>query len=76
MIIGAMLVALSIAVTVTILEELGKEKNKEGSILVNAAVLDNVLGLAVLSATISIVILHTIPSIGSLVFLTAKDIGF
>jgi len=75
-IIGAILSATSIAVTVTILEELGKEKTQEGNILVNAAVLDDVLGLAVLSAAISIVTLHTIPSIDSLVFLTAKDIGF
>ena len=75
-IIGAILSATSIAVTVTILQELGKEKTEEGNILVNAAVLDDVLGLAVLSSAISIVMLHTIPSIDSLVFLAAKDIGF
>ena len=75
-IIGAILSATSIAVTVTILEELGKEKTKEGNILVNAAVLDDVLGLAMLSAAISIVTLHTIPSIDSIAFLIAKDIGF
>lgn len=74
--IGAILSATSIAVTVTILEELGKEKTEEGNILVNAAVLDDVLGLAVLSSAISIVMLHTIPSIDSLVFSAAKDIGF
>lgn len=75
-IIGAILSATSIAITVTILEELGKEKTKEGNILVNAAVLDDVLGLAVLSAAVSIVMLHTIPSIESIAFLTAKNIGF
>lgn len=74
-IIGAILSATSIAVTVTILEELGKEKTSEGNILVNAAVLDDVLGLAVLSAVISIVTFHTIPSVNSMAFVFAKDIG-
>ena len=63
MIIGATLSATSIAAAVTILEELGKEKTKEGNILVNAAVLDDVLGLAILSSIISIVITHSLPSL-------------
>jgi Kef-type K+ transport system membrane component KefB len=74
--IGATLSATSIAVSVVILEELGKEKTKEGNILVNAAVLDDVLGLAVLSAIISLVALNTIPTIESVVFITATEIGF
>ena len=75
-IIGATLSATSIAVAVTILEELKKEKSKEGNILVNAAVLDDVLGLAVLSAVISLVTLHTLPSIESVAIAVAKEIGF
>jgi Kef-type K+ transport system membrane component KefB len=75
-IIGVILSATSITVTVTILDELRKEKTTEGNILVNAAVLDDILGLAVLSAAISIVTLHTIPSIDSMAFLIVKDIGF
>lgn len=63
LLIGATLSATSIAVSVVILEELGKEKTKEGNIMVNAAVLDDVLGLAILSAVISIVVLKTIPTI-------------
>ena len=75
-IIGATLSATSIAVAVTILEELKKEKSKEGNVLVNAAVLDDVLGLAVLSAVMSLVTLHTLPSIESVTIVIAKEIGF
>lgn len=74
--IGATLSATSIAVSVVILEELGKEKTKEGNILVNAAVLDDVLSLAILSAIISLVVLKTIPTIESVVITTATEIGF
>ena len=74
-IIGATLSATSIVVAVTILEELKKEKSEEGNILVNAAVLDDVLGLAVLSAVISIVTLYTLPSMESIIFTVAKDVG-
>jgi len=68
MVIGATLSATSIAAAVTILGELGKEKTKEGNILVNAAVLDDVLGLAILSAIISIVIAHSIPSLDTVLY--------
>lgn len=75
-IIGTIFSATSIAISVTILEEIGKEKSKEGNILVNAAVLDDVLGLAILSAVISLVTLHTIPTIESVVITTITEIGF
>jgi Kef-type K+ transport system membrane component KefB len=74
-IIGAALSATSIVVAVTILEEIKKEKSEEGNILVNAAVLDDILGLAVLSAVISLVALHLLPSVESIAFTVAKDIG-
>ena len=74
--IGATLSATSIAVSVTILEELGKEKTKEGNILVNAAVLDDVIGLAVLSSVSSIVVYHTVPTIDSIVITALEQIGF
>ena len=75
-IIGTALSATSIAIAVTILEEMGKEKTKEGNILVNAAVLDDVLGLAILSAAISLVALHAFPPVESIVFTTVTEIGF
>ncbi|MDH3853113.1 MAG: cation:proton antiporter [Nitrosopumilus sp.] len=73
---GATFSATSIAVSIVILEELGKEKSKEGNILVNAAVLDDVLGLAILSAVISLVALNTIPTIESVAITTVIEIGF
>jgi Kef-type K+ transport system membrane component KefB len=75
-IIGTIFSATSIAISVTILEEIGKEKSKEGNILVNSAVLDDVLGLAILSAVISLVTLHTIPTIESVAIITITEIGF
>jgi Kef-type K+ transport system membrane component KefB len=74
--IGATLSATSIVISVTLLEELGKEKTQEGNILVNAAVLDDVLGLAVLSAVISIITLNSLPSIESVLITTGKSLGF
>ena len=74
MIIGATLSATSIAAAITILEELRKEKTKEGNILVNAAVLDDVLGLAILSSIISIVIAHSIPSLETILFEISKSL--
>ena len=74
--IGATLSATSIAVSVTILEELGKEKTKEGNILVNAAVLDDVIGLAVLSSISSIVVYHAIPTVDSIAITALESIGF
>ncbi len=74
--IGSTLSATSIAVSVVILEELGKENTKEGNILVNAAVLDDVFSLAILSAVISIVALKTIPTIESIAITTVTEIGF
>ena len=74
--VGATLSATSIAISVVVLEEIGKGKSKEGNILVNAAVLDDVLGLAILSAVISLVVLKTLPTIESVVITTFTEIGF
>ena len=74
--IGATLSATSIVISVTMLEEIGKEKTKEGIILVNAAVLDDVLGLAVLSSVVSIITLHSLPSIESVLITTGESLVF
>ncbi len=74
--IGATLSATSIVISVTILEELGKEKTQEGNILVNAAVLDDILGLAILSAVISIIIADSLPSMESILITTGESIIF
>ena len=74
--IGATLSATSIVISVTILEEINKEKTKEGNILVNAAVLDDVLGLAILSAIVSIITINALPSIESIAITTGEAIVF
>lgn len=74
--VGATLSATSIAIAVITLEELGKEKTKEGNILVNAAVLDDVLGLAILSAVISVVTVNSLPSIENIATVTVEAVGF
>lgn len=74
--IGATLSATSIAISVTLLEEIGKEKTEEGNILVNAAVLDDVLGLTILSTVISILTLNSLPSLESVLITTGESIGF
>jgi Kef-type K+ transport system membrane component KefB len=74
--IGATLSATSIVISVTLLEELGKEKTQEGNILVNAAVLDDVLGLAVLSSVVSIIAVNSLPSIESVLIITGESLIF
>ncbi len=74
--IGATLSATSIAISVTLLEELDKEKTREGNILVNAAVLDDVLGLAILSAIVSIITVGSLPSIESILITTGESVIF
>ncbi len=74
--IGATLSATSIVISVTLLEELGKEKTPEGNILVNAAVMDDLLGLAVLSTVVSIIALNSFPSIGSVLITSGTSLIF
>lgn len=76
LLVGTIFSATSIVVAVTVLEEIGKEKSKEGNILVNAAVLDDVLGLAILSVVVSLVTLHTVPTLESVAVTTLMGIGF
>ena len=75
-VIGATLSATSIVISVTLLEELGKEKTPEGNILVNAAVVDDVLGLALLSSVVSIITLNIIPSIESVLITAGESFVF
>lgn len=74
--VGAILSATSIAISVTILEEINKEKTEEGNILVNAAVLDDVLGIAILSAVVSIIAVNSLPNMESIVITTGEAIVF
>ncbi len=70
--LGVALTATSIAVTVTVLEQLGKMHTEEAKIMVNAAVIDDVLGLAVLSIATSLFQGGNTPEISNIALLTGQ----
>ncbi|MEE9283107.1 MAG: cation:proton antiporter [Nitrososphaerales archaeon] len=72
---GAALTATSIAITVRTLEELKQLQTKEAQIMVNAAVIDDVLGLTVLGVVISVAAAGIIPSIQNLALTTLTTVG-
>ena len=74
MLIGATLTATSIAVTVRVLGDLGQLRTREGSIMVNAALIDDVLGLAVLSVIVSVIQSGSVPTISSLFLVTLQAV--
>jgi Kef-type K+ transport system membrane component KefB len=74
--IGLTLSATSIAVSVTALKELGTQNTEEGNVLVQAAVIDDVLALSVLAAVSSIVVSQTIPDLSTIAFEGIQKIGF
>ncbi len=63
LIVGAALTATSIAITVKVLEELGKLNDPDAKVMVNAAVVDDVLGLAVLSVVVSVIERGVVPGL-------------
>lgn len=52
--IGAILTATSVAITVSVLKELGKISTKLGTTIVSAAIIDDVIGIIVLSVVVGI----------------------
>lgn len=52
--IGAILTATSVAITVSVLKELGKINSKLGTTIVSAAIIDDVIGIVVLSVVTGI----------------------
>jgi Kef-type K+ transport system membrane component KefB len=60
--IGAIMVATSLAISSKILEDLDLLRTEEGTLLVNAAVIDDVLGVAIL-AIVTAIITHGVISI-------------
>lgn len=50
--LGAILTATSVSITAETLKELGRSKSREGSIIMGAAIIDDVLGVLVLSALV------------------------
>ena len=73
--VGATLTATSIAITVRVLGDLGQLKSEEGKVMVNAAMIDDVLGLAVLSVVVSVIQGNTIPTVTNVAIITAQSIA-
>ncbi len=55
MVVGAALVATSISITALVLQELGQARKPESQMMVSAAVVDDVLGLAILGVIVSFI---------------------
>jgi len=75
LIVGAALTATSIAITMRTLEELGALDSIEGRLMINAAVIDDVLGLIVLSIVISIITTGVTPSPAETSWVLLRTLG-
>lgn len=76
---GVILTATSVSVTVATLKELGKLNSKIGTAIVSAAILDDILGVIILSVVVSLdeAILNASTSVGMDIFMVfVKTIGF
>ncbi|MFN2434289.1 MAG: cation:proton antiporter [Nitrososphaeraceae archaeon] len=74
--IATALTATSVAITVRVLTELGKMQTKEAKIILGAAIVDDILAIAVLSVVLTMV--HTgnmTPNILDITFLILKILG-
>ena len=84
MFLGATLCATSVGITARVLMDLGKSKTKEAQIVLGAAVIDDVLGLLVLSVVQGIIMAMSLPAgqpargfgAVSLLVIFAKAFGF
>lgn len=63
LIVGATLTATSIAVTVSVLKELGIGRTNEAKMMISAAVVDDILGLVVLSVVVAVIQSNSAPSV-------------
>jgi Kef-type K+ transport system membrane component KefB len=75
LLVASALTATSIAITMRTLEEYGRLDSSEGRLMINAAVIDDVLALAVLTIVISIVQTGVTPSIAEVAFVLASTLG-
>jgi Kef-type K+ transport system membrane component KefB len=75
LIVASALTATSIAITMRTLEELGSLNSIEGRLIINAAVIDDVLGLIVLSIVTSIIMTGITPSIIEILFILLRVLG-
>jgi Kef-type K+ transport system membrane component KefB len=76
LLVAATLTATSIAITMRTLEEMGKLNSLEGSITINAAVIDDVLGLVVLAVVMSIITSGVTPQLFDIAWILFRTIAF
>jgi Kef-type K+ transport system membrane component KefB len=76
MLIATALTATSIAISIQVLTELGKMQSREARLILGAAIVDDILAIAVLSVVTTMVQTgNTTPEITSIVFLVLKILG-
>lgn len=75
LIVGAALSATSIAITSGVLESLGMSRTQEARLSINAAVVDDVLGLAVLAVVVSIIQAGQVPPFFEIVLRLVTIVG-
>ena len=76
MLIATALTATSIAITIQVLTELGKMQTKEARLILGAAIVDDILAIAVLSVVTTMVQTgDTTPEIMGIIFLILKILG-
>ncbi|MBW6440876.1 cation:proton antiporter [Patescibacteria group bacterium] len=73
--IGATLTATSVGITARVLKDLGKLKTPEAKIILGAAVVDDILGLIILSIVSGIIISGSI-SVGAIAYITFTSFAF
>jgi Kef-type K+ transport system membrane component KefB len=74
--IATALTATSIAISVSVLSELGKMQTKEAKMILGAAIVDDILAIAVLSVVVSMVQTGNMtPNIIDIIFLILKILG-
>ena len=76
LIIGGASSPTSIAITFSVLKKINKISTFEGKTAVNSALIDDVLGLAMLSTIVTAMTLQTIPNVVSLSSLLVTQVGF
>ena len=73
MLVATALTATSIAISIQVLTELGKMQSREAKLILGAAIVDDILAIAVLSVVTTMVQTgNTAPDIGSIIFLISK----
>jgi Kef-type K+ transport system membrane component KefB len=74
--IATALTATSIAISVTVLQELGRMQTKEAKLILGAAIVDDILAIAVLSVVVTMVQTGNLtPNIIDIIFLILKILG-